>query len=68
MDKKKALFHAVVTALIVCLIILAITGAIVLLCIVGKNHPILAIAFVFIALAVIVGISSYKYFRKEEEK
>lgn len=65
MDKKKALFHAVVTALTVCLMTLAIIGAIILLCIVGKNYPILAVVFVFIALAVIVGISSYKYFRKE---
>ena len=68
MDKKKALFHAVVTALTVCLMILAIIGIVILLCFVGKNYPILAVALVFIALAVIVGISSYKFFRKEEEK
>ena len=66
MDKKKALFHAVITALTVCLMTLAIIGIIILLCIVGKNHPILAIALVFIALAVIVGISSYKFYRKED--
>lgn len=66
MDKKKALFHAVITAAIVCLMTLAIIGGIILLCFAGKNHPILAVALVFIALAVIVGVSSYKYFRRED--
>ena len=66
MDKKKALFHALITALTVCLMTLAIIGIIILLCIVGKNHPILSVALVFIALAVIVGVSSYRYFRKED--
>jgi len=67
MDKKKALFRAVITAATVCLMTLAIIGVIILIGIVGKSHPILAIVFVFIALAVIVGISSYKFYRKEEE-
>lgn len=66
MDKKKALFHAVITALIVCLMTFAIIGGIILLYFAGKNHPILTTALVFIALAVIVGVSSYRYFRKEE--
>ena len=66
MDKKRALFHAVITALTVCPMTLAIIGAIKLLCIVENSHPILVVALVFIALAVIVGISSYKYFRKED--
>lgn len=65
MDKKKALFHAVVTALTVCLMTLVIVGIVLLLCFALRDYPLLTAALMLVVLAVIVGISSYKYFRKE---
>ena len=65
MDKKKALFHAVITALTICLMTLVIVGIVFLLYFVLRDYPLLTAALMLIALAVIVGVSSYKYFRKE---
>ena len=66
MDKKRALFHAIVTALTVCLMTLAIIGGIILLCFVLRDYPLLTAALMLVVLAVIVGVSSYRYFRKED--
>ena len=66
MDKKKALFHAVITALTVCLMTLAIVGIVFLLCFVLRDYPLLTAALMLVVLAVIVGVSSYKHFRKED--
>lgn len=66
MDKKKALFHAVVTALTVCLMVLVIVGIGLLLCFVLRDD-LLTAALTLVVLAVIVGISSYKYFRNENQ-
>ena len=67
MDKKKALFHAVITALTVCLVAFIIVGIVSLLCFVLRDYPLLiAAALIFVVLALIVGISSYKFYRKED--
>lgn len=66
MDKKKALFHAVITALTVCLMVLVIVGIVFLLCFFLRDYPLLAAALVLLGLAVIVGVSSYRYYRKED--
>ena len=65
MNKKKALFHAVITAAIVCLMTLVIVGVVFLLCYGLRDYPLLTAALMLAVLAVIVGISSYRYFRKE---
>ena len=66
MDKKRALFHAVFTALTVCLMTLVIIGIVFLLCFVLRDYPLLTAALMFAVFAVIIGISSYRYYRKEE--
>ena len=66
MDKKKALFHAVITASTVCLMTLVIVGIVFLLCFVLRDYPLLTAALMLVVLAVIVGVSSYRYFRKED--
>ncbi len=66
MDKKRALFHAVITALTVCLMTLVIIGIVFLLCFVLRDYPLLTAALMLAVFAVIIGISSYRYYRKEE--
>ncbi len=66
MDKKKALFYAVITALTVCLMALVVVGIVFLLCYGLRDYPLLAAALMLVILAVIVGVSLYRYFRKED--
>lgn len=71
MDKKRALFHAIVTGITVALL-LAIAIAIgFVTCLIlewttRNGYGWLAVVAVFLIVAVIVGVSSYRYFRKED--
>ena len=67
MNKGEAILHAIITALTVCLMTLVVVGIVFLLCFVLRDYPLLTAALMLAILAVIVGISSYRYFRKKEE-
>lgn len=75
MEQKKALFHAVVTGITVCVILVLVLGIILCsislfewLCnAVGTPLTITILVFIFV-VAVFITINSYKYFRKEEKK
>ena len=66
MKKGKAIFHATITVIIVLLMILAVIGIVVLICLIGKNHPLLASGLVLLIAGIAIWISAYRYFRKED--
>jgi uncharacterized membrane protein len=71
MDKKKALFHAVVTGIIVMLILAAtislVWGFMLLMeKLIASRGIWPALLIIALIVAIIVSVSSYRYFRKED--